>query len=123
MPRERPAALTRGVAHTVHRCSAMAMNRHVHHRRDGIAVICTGAWCTPSRARQIAWRVLLVAGPVAVLATSGALGLRSSSSFALALLALAALLAWWATRAPGAARIERDVRAKCDRAERHATAS
>ena len=99
------------MARAVHRYAAIAMNRHVHHRRDGIAVICTGAWCAPSRAREIAWRALLVAGPVAVLATSGALGLRSSSRLALALLVLAALLAWWASRAPGAQRIERDARA------------
>jgi hypothetical protein len=84
----------------------MAMPPHVHHRRDGIALICTSPWCTPSRTRTIVWRALLVAGPIAAVAASGALGLRWPSRVALALLAFAALVAWRGTRTPGAPRIE-----------------
>jgi hypothetical protein len=89
----------------------MAMNRHVHRRSDGIAVICTGACCAPSRTSEIAWRALLVAGPAAVVAASGALGLEWSSRLALALLAFAGLLAWWAARVTDAPLVERDARA------------
>jgi hypothetical protein len=88
----------------------MAMNRHVH-RRQGIAVICTSAWCAPSRWREILCRALLMVAPFGAVAASVALGPRWFG-IALALLAVAACLAC-GTRTLGA-RLERgggDVRA------------
>jgi hypothetical protein len=69
----------------------MPTNRHVHHRRDGIAVICTRVRCAPSRRRDLAWRALLVAAAACVLAAGIALGPRRFG-VSLALLAIAGYL-------------------------------
>jgi hypothetical protein len=76
----------------------MTTNRHVHHRGDGIAVICTRRRCGRSQRRDLAWRALLVTAPVAVLATSIALGPRRFG-ISLALLAIAGYL--WGKHALG----------------------
>jgi hypothetical protein len=68
------------------------MNHHVHHRRDRIALICSGDSCAPPRRREIAWRALLVAAPFAVVAASIALGPRWFG-IALAVFAVAAFVA------------------------------
>jgi hypothetical protein len=69
----------------------MRTNRHVHHRRDGIAVICTRRPCDPSRRRDLAWRALLVTAAACVLAAGVALGPRRFG-ISLALLAVAGYL-------------------------------
>jgi len=83
-------AVVRGAARAPPR--AMSIRRHVHHRRDGIIVLCTKGWCAPSRWRVIACRAFLLALPFALVAASIALGARR---FALALtgFAVVALLA------------------------------
>ncbi len=70
----------------------MATNRHVHHRRDGIALICTRAWCAPSRWRAMLGCALVVATPFAGVAAWIALGPRRFG-IALALLVIAAYVA------------------------------
>lgn len=68
------------------------MDRHIHYRRDGIPLICTGQSCASPRRREIGWRPLLVAAPLAVVAAAIALGPRWFG-IALAVFAVAAFVA------------------------------
>jgi hypothetical protein len=76
------------MARAVHRHRGMAIRRHVHHRGDGIIILCTRRRCAPSRWREIASGALLLALPFAVVAASIALRPRR---FAIALAGLAAV--------------------------------
>jgi hypothetical protein len=86
----------------------VAMNRHVHRRADGIAVICTRRRCALWQHRDVAWRVLLVTAPLLIAASSTLVA--KNFGVVLTLVAVAALLVWMMPRAVIADRATRSRR-------------
>jgi len=66
------------------------MHPHIHHRPDGITVICTRAWCARALHRVLVRRAPVSVGLLAVVAASGAFGPKRQA--VLALLVIAALV-------------------------------
>lgn len=83
------------LACAMQRC--VAMNRHVHRRADGIAVICTRRRCALWQHRDVAWRVLLVTAPLLIAASSTLVA--KSFGVVVTLVAVAALLVWMMPKA------------------------
>jgi hypothetical protein len=71
---------------------ASSMNRHVHRRPDGLAVICTRRRCALWQHRDTAWRVLLVTAPLLIAASSTLVA--KNFGVVLTLVAVAVLLVW-----------------------------
>src|SRR6266516_3250333 len=66
------------------------MHPHIHHRPDGIVVICSRPWCARALHRVLVRRALVSVGLLAVVAASGAFGPKRQA--VLALLVIAALV-------------------------------
>ena len=68
------------------------MHSHIHHRADGIVVICTRAWCARLLQRVLVPRALASLGLLAAVAVSAAFGPKLQAVIALLVIATLVVL-------------------------------